>query len=196
MNNSMKLLYGLGNPDEENTHSRHNAGWMALDGFRNQTGATRDWTIDPSGEFIFSLLDSDGVQAALCKPTRYMNDQGVCLTNALARFNINPSTDLLVLHDDLDLPLGKMRLRQRGSPPSHNGLSSIREQLRTDIFWRLRLGIDSRKSRTEMPGEEFVLNDFSPQEMSVMEEVCARAVSVIRQFISGHVQEAVAYAKK
>jgi len=192
----MKLLYGLGNPDEENARSRHNAGWMVIDGYRNQTGKVKDWTIDPSKEFIFSLLDRDGVRTVLCKPTRYMNDQGACLANALARFNINPSSDLLVLHDDLDLLLGKMQLRQRRSPPSHNGLYSIREQIRTDIFWRLRLGIDSRKSRTEMSGEEFVLSDFSPKEMSIMEEVCSRAVSVIRQFISGDIQEAVAYAKK
>ncbi len=193
----MKLLYGLGNPDEENARSRHNAGWMLLDRFGGKVEGRQPWSVEHDGEFALRFLEeTDDTEVALCKPTRYMNDQGICLKNAIEKLQVDPSSDVLVLHDDLDLPLGTLRLRQKGSPPSHNGLFSIREQLRTDLFWRLRIGIESRTSRAEMTGEDFVLGDFSAQEMTILEGAFGKAINAIQHFVSGRVQQAVGYLKK
>lgn len=192
----MKLLYGLGNPDEENAHSRHNAGWMLLDRYKARSEESQPWSVDRDGEFALCVVGTGDSETALCKPTRYMNDQGFCLKNAIGKLCVDPSSDVLVLHDDLDLSLGALRLRQKGSPPSHNGLASIHEHLRTDLFWRLRIGIESRKSRKEIKGEDFVLGDFCPQEMAILEEAFGKSISAIRHFVSGKIQQAVNCLKR
>lgn len=187
----MKLLYGLGNPDTENENNRHNVGWMILDNYRKSLVGASPWEIDASCEILTSETSDDGKRVILCKPTRYMNDQGICLVGATIKYGLNISKDVLVLHGDLDLPFGKIRLRPRGSPPSHNGLMSVREAIGSDLFWRLRVGIESRIDRKSVSGEEFVLSDFTAEELETLNSLLGKAVAIIRLWVADQCQKAI-----
>lgn len=192
----MKLLYGLGNPDDENKLSRHNTGWMALDKLHSIVGEPSLWQINKEDETNTASGIIGEVRVVLCKPRRYMNDQGSCLERTIKRHGLSVTDDVMVIHDDLDLRLGMLRLKQKGSPPSHNGLTSIRESLRSDLFWRLRIGIDSRKSRTEMNGEDFVLSDFTEEETQILYPNLSKATEIATLWISGQCEKAVHLTKR
>lgn len=192
----MKLLYGLGNPDDENSQSRHNAGWMVLDKLYENTAEKSLWQINSDDEVNTADVIIKGSPVVLCKPTRYMNDQGVCLENAIKRRGLSVSSQVMVIHDDLDLKLGTLRLKQKGSPPGHNGLKSIMERLRSDIFWRLRIGIDSRVRRDEKGGADFVLSDFTEEEKNVIDPTLTKASEIVRLWVLGQCDKALQLANK
>lgn len=175
----------------ENENSRHNVGWMILDNYRKNSAEASSWEADVRREISISEISDDGQRIILCKPIRYMNDQGTCLKEAMGKYELDISSDVLVLHDDLDLHLGRMRLRHRGSPPSHNGLVSVVESIRSDFFWRLRFGIESRIDRKSVAGEDFVLSDFTAEELEIINSLLGKTVEIIRLWIAGQLQNAI-----
>lgn len=187
----MKLLYGLGNPDAENESSRHNVGWMILDHFCKSLGGAPIYERDAFREIATSEIFDNDRKIILCKPTRYMNDQGACLLEAAQKYRVDVHSDVLVVYDDLDLPLGKMRLKHHGSPPSHNGLHSIRAALRSDIFWRLKIGIETRIDRNSVSGENFVLGNFTANELKILKSFSDKATAIIQLWITNQCQRAM-----
>ncbi len=134
----MKVVVGLGNPGEQYAKTRHNVGWMTLDRLADRAGwagrgRTRDASSVVQGRYR-------GLDLVLAKPLTYMNDSGVAVRKLIARERA-PLHEVLVVTDDFSLPFGKMRFREGGSHGGHNGLRSIIDELHTEAFPRLRIGI-------------------------------------------------------
>ncbi|MEI6351421.1 MAG: aminoacyl-tRNA hydrolase [Verrucomicrobiota bacterium] len=165
---SFRLLVGLGNPGREYERTRHNVGFMVLDRIAARTGAdwrlVKDWQAQVAGH--------EGVQ--FCKPVSYMNLSGKP-AGAVARFYKVEPAEMLVVYDDLALPLGKLRFRPNGSAGGHNGMQSIIDHLGSQAIPRLRIGIGSASGGMV----NHVLGRFSADELPVLEETLDRAVDAI-----------------
>lgn len=168
----MKLIVGLGNPGQLYVQTRHNVGFMVVDHLRARwsTGDLGPWR-SKHHSCIFECQRPSG-KTILLKPMTYMNRSGQAVVAAASYFQIEPEQDLLVIVDDLDLPLGALRLRARGSPGSHKGLADIGNRLGTNNFARLRFGIDEPGLLTRT---NFVLGRFTDEEQEVLTPALSRA---------------------
>jgi len=163
------LIAGLGNPGREYEGTRHNIGFMILDRMASAADATF------RAERSWKAAMAKAGDTLLCKPLSYMNASGdvVC---AAARFYKVPATAVLIVLDDMALPLGKLRLRARGSSGGHNGLESIIHSFGTEEIPRLRVGIGPPEKRESV---SHVLGRFAPEEMPQIEQALDRAVEAI-----------------
>jgi len=182
----MKLIVGLGNPGEKYKQTRHNAGFLALDFVLNDGDGFM--MARPGHEFkseTFSL-EKDGQKIIFLKPQTYMNDSGQALKVICNFYKLDLTKDLLVVHDDTDLPLGTIRMTDSSSSAGHNGIKSIIENLGSQEFNRLRIGVESRPSRDGLPTDVFVLQNFSDEELKKLnDEVFPKAKIEIEKFIQG-----------
>lgn len=172
----MRLIVGLGNPGREYEASRHNVGFRCLDEL-----AARHH-IDLSRRAFKSLVGSGdiaGERVILAKPQTYMNLSGEAVA-PLARYYGIPLEHLLVIYDDMDLPLGRIRLRERGSSGGHNGLNSIIAHVGSDQFPRLRIGIGRPLRAT---ARDFVLSRFDKEEEAIAEESVKRAADAVEMVL-------------
>lgn len=168
----MKLIAGLGNPGKEYERTRHNIGFEVIDEL-----AARHHAALSTGKFggAYASFHLNGEKVIILKPLTYMNLSGECIRPLMDYFDI-PVEDLLVIYDDLDLPTGKVRLRQKGSGGGHNGMKSIIQHLGTSEFNRIRIGINRPPSGMRVP--DYVLGRFSGEEWKMMQYVigvCADA---------------------
>jgi peptidyl-tRNA hydrolase, PTH1 family len=171
----VKLVVGLGNPGAAYTQTRHNVGWMVLDRLADRAGwGGRGKQRDDAAIVRGRYGDLD---LALVKPTTYMNLSGLAVRKVLAREHV-PLADLLVVVDDFDLPLGKLRLRENGSAGTHNGLRSIVTEMETQKFSRLRVGI-GEPSRTAI---DHVLSRFTPGEQEIVDRVLEAAADAVEDW--------------
>ena len=168
------LIVGLGNPGAEYHETRHNAGWMVIDAFANE----QDVTFDDRRYGYVSETSIKGKKLFLLKPTTYMNLSGNAVRYWLEKENI-PTEHLLVIVDDLALPLGKMRLKGKGSNGGHNGLGHI-QQLIGQQYARLRIGIgDDFKRGGQI---DWVLGKLSEEDKQTLSPVISTACEVIKSF--------------
>ncbi len=157
----VKLVVGLGNPGGQYAETRHNIGWMALDRIADRAGRSGRGRGRDASEVL--ELRWKGLDLVLAKPLTYMNDSGIAVRKLMARHHV-PMADLLVVADDFALPFGKLRFREAGSHGGHNGLRSIIDELGSEKFSRLRVGIGE-------PGRgaiDHVLSRFSPDERACL----------------------------
>ncbi len=172
------LLVGLGNPGREYRENRHNMGFMLIDRLADRLN-THSMRMQAKAILIPAFYQ--GHRLLLAKPQTFMNLSGQAV-QGLVRFYKIPLTHLLVAYDDLDLPLGTIRLRPQGSAGGHKGMISIIERLGTSGFPRLRLGIGRPPGR--MDPAAYVLQDFSPEERPVVAETLDRAVEAVLTFVT------------
>jgi peptidyl-tRNA hydrolase, PTH1 family len=165
----MKLVVGLGNPGRRYEGTRHNMGYAVVAQLARKFGTSRAKT-----KFQGEVVEADlqGQKALLLAPSTYMNLSGASVLAARDFYRI-PNDDLLVICDDLNLPLGKLRVRAGGSSGGQKGLEDIIRRLGTEEFSRLRIGIGSPPEGWEWA--DFVLAKFSKQELEVMEQAVSRA---------------------
>ncbi|HMQ30542.1 MAG TPA: aminoacyl-tRNA hydrolase [Chloroflexaceae bacterium] len=155
----MWLIVGLGNPGAQYARTRHNIGFDALDALAGRHG------LEFRAKRANSLIAEGGIagqRVALVKPQTYMNLSGQAVSALHSWYKIDPARELLVVYDDLDLPFGKLRFRERGSAGTHNGMRSIVGQLGGGEFPRLRVGIGQPPGR--MDAAAYVLNRFTKEE--------------------------------
>jgi PTH1 family peptidyl-tRNA hydrolase len=171
----MKIVVGLGNPGRQYEETRHNVGWMVLDRLAERAGWTGHARARDAAATVYGRYK--GMDLMLVKPTTYMNLSGVAVRKVLARQRAQIE-DMLVVVDDFDLPLGRMRLRERGSAGTHNGLRSIIGELGNQGFARLRVGIGepSRAAR------DHVLSRFTMGEQKVVDEVIDAAADAVEDW--------------
>ncbi len=166
----MYFFIGLGNPEKKYQNNRHNVGQMFLDYLVKKLD---DWMIEKLKEekhYHLTVIQSPTSQLlALVKPKTYMNQSGLVVKNLLYQFKTLKSSDLFVIHDDLDIPLGKFKIQKGEGPKLHNGLESIEKNLGTKDFWRIRIGVDNRPPENRLPGETYVLKNFLLQEKQLLE---------------------------
>ena len=172
------LIAGLGNPGDRSAHTRHNVGFRVTDALAVDLRGR--WSSE-GDDTLLARARAGGVECVLCKPLTFMNLSGVAVAETLRRLSIPPER-LLVVVDDLALPLGKIRIRPQGTDGGHNGLASVIREVGTDGFARLRCGI----AREPMPHKsripEFVLSPFEGDEVSSAEAMIRRAAEAALAF--------------
>jgi len=171
------LLIGLGNPGREYRDNRHNFGFMVIDRLCVRLGARG---MKLQSKAIVTSAVYEGRKLLLAKPQTYMNLSGQSV-QGLAHFYKLPLEQLLVVHDDLDIPYGVMRLRPGGGPGGQKGVASAIERLGTKDFARLRLGIGRPPGR--MDPADYVLQDFSREETRSVSEILDRAADAALSFV-------------
>jgi PTH1 family peptidyl-tRNA hydrolase len=171
------LIVGLGNPGREYRDTRHNAGFMVVDRLCESFGIRLSRL---QSKALIGTGAWDGRRMVLAKPQTYMNLSGQCVTSLL-RFYKTPLDQLLVVHDDLDLPLGTLRLRPGGGSAGQRGLASIIQQLGTQEFPRLRVGIG--RPPGQMDPADYVLERFTASDRVVIPLLLDRAVDAVKDFL-------------
>lgn len=172
------IIIGLGNPGADYARTRHNCGFMVIDLL-----AAR-WRVEIKKSEGYALTGEaqwGGKKILLVKPQTYMNLSGKAVAALLDVYELNLE-DMLVIYDDLDLPLGKIRLRPQGGHGGHRGLMSIIDTLGTNKFPRLRVGIGRPPAGVGVV--DYVLSPFTEKEQAVMEETLARAAGIVETMIS------------
>ncbi|HWA52445.1 MAG TPA: aminoacyl-tRNA hydrolase [Patescibacteria group bacterium] len=171
----MKLLVGLGNPEAKYFNTRHNIGYKFIDAmnenlktkYKRKPGAN-------SEKFLQSIIWDYSPFACLAKPLKYMNDSGISVKKLVDAYKLDLK-DLYIVHDDLDIALGEYKIQFGKGPKVHNGIQSIIDELGTDQFGRIRIGIENRQALSEqseskgrIPGDKYVLQDFTADEKPVI----------------------------
>lgn len=184
------LVAGLGNPGRQYEGTRHNFGFLVLDEVLRRLESDRDWQVrllqDKPGKLQLWRLESPAGHWLAVKPLAFMNLSGEAVGQTARYYRIAPE-NILALHDELDLPLGRMKLKHGGGPAGHNGIRSLISHLGGEGFHRLRLGVGR-----PAPGEtrDYVLTGFAPQERPVFEAVLDEAASGVLQFLRGERKQA------
>jgi len=187
----MKLIVGLGNPGKAYAHNRHNIGFQCLNYFARLHSIRFD---HKQCRARVGIGEVRGERLLLAKPGTFVNLSGQSVACLVHKHRI-PLSDLLVIYDDLDLPLGKIRLRQTGSSGGHKGMNSIISALGSDEFPRVRVGIGRPKAEEQSVSEDvivnYVLSDFSPHEEAVIKPVIARVSEAIDCFLTQGIEAAM-----
>jgi len=170
----MKLIVGLGNPGRKYKDTKHNIGFMCLDHFAKENSVK----FKKENKFRGESLKIDNL--VLLKPHTFMNLSGESIRLVMDYYNIDVE-DVLIIYDDLSLPLGKLRLREKGSPGGHNGVKSIISHLGTSEFQRVRIGIDSNPL---IDARDYVLGKFSKTEFNALEQALNKTLEIIDAFQS------------
>jgi PTH1 family peptidyl-tRNA hydrolase len=182
----MKLIVGLGNPGREYADTRHNVGWMVVDAF------AKKFRID-IGRHEKNAMTGEGRVAGgsvmVAKPLTYMNASGDAV-KLLANAYLESTDDLLIVHDEIDLPLGKLRIRPSGSAGTHNGMRSIVSSLASERFARLRFGVRG-ESHTDSRLRDYVLDPFEEDELPLVGRGIERSVDALLLFARGDLRRAM-----
>ena len=189
----MKLIVGLGNPGIEYQFTPHNAGFLAVDRIAEDCGAVLS---NRRGRALTARVKLAGYDVLLAKPETYMNLSGLSVAALIQEFEIaNPSTDVIVLYNELAIPLGTIRIRERGSAGGHNGVKSISGVLGTEEWLRVRIGVgkpalaDGREVKAG--GKEYLLSPMRKQELAVLDEVLDRAKDAVEMLLTKGVSAAM-----
>jgi PTH1 family peptidyl-tRNA hydrolase len=177
----MKLIVGLGNPGREYERTRHNVGWWVVDHLADvwQLGGWRQ-----DGQALAVSGIAGGMQVRLLKPLTYMNLSGKVLIPYLRRPTWSPATDLLVIVDDVALPVGSYRLRSKGSSGGHNGLKSIEQAIGGREYPRLRIGIHPAEPGRQIgPLVDFVLSPFGSSDRHTILDLMPRFTETVEKWL-------------
>ncbi len=178
----MKLIVGLGNPGAEYAGNRHNLGFMVVDELARQADA--NWSKASQANALIAKINLEGEDLVLAKPQTFMNLSGPAVQALAGFYKIEPD-NIWVIHDELDLPFGVMRVRTSGDSAGHNGLKSIIESLGTHGFGRFRIGIANEALRSPIPPEAFVLQNFRDIEKATLNEIITGTTKSVLDALSG-----------
>lgn len=185
----MRLIVGLGNPGEKYRRTRHNAGFMVVDELAQRlTLGERERIPERIDDAWAVKTEISGERVVLMKPQSFMNRSGPVVEAALRHFNVEPDR-LVVVSDDVALPLGTLRIRARGSHGGQNGLRSIIESIGSEEFPRLRFGIGSSDPVIDLAG--FVLSDFTDSEVLRVQDMVSRAADALAAIVENGVEHAM-----
>ena len=173
----MRLIVGLGNPSDEHKSNRHNVGFIFIDKLIKKM----DLPLQFDRKFKSEILQTANTLYA--KPMTFMNSSGLAVAELVSFFKVN-TENLWVVHDDLDIKLGEFKMQKGKGPKDHKGVSSVEESIGTSDFWRVRIGVDNREADNRIPGEEYVLQNFSDEEIDVLDEVTEKATNEVIRSIS------------
>ena len=186
-----KIIVGLGNPGSEYSRNRHNVGFMCVNRLARDIGARFD---KKEGLARTAHGSIGGIRVILARPQTYMNLSGRAVTGLLGKYRLSMG-NLIVIHDDIDLRLGKLKIKQGGRSAGHHGVESIICSLDGEDFIRVRIGVgrpelDSKAER-QSAVVDFVLDDFSETEARVLEEALPRAVEAVKTILTEGVEAAM-----
>ncbi len=188
------FIFGLGNPGREYKLSRHNLGFMAIDSFAGRLDFP---DFSHKDNYDISSKEISGKYVFLIKPLTFMNLSGRAVKEVLIKNGIfdlpsrRDESTVVVIHDDLDLKFGSLKLKFGGSGGSHNGIISVIESLKNKNFIRLKLGINSLEKAKFNSGADFVLSRFSKEEMNALPDFLDKVTNLLQTFISGGISKAM-----
>ncbi len=185
MSGARKLIVGLGNPGREYERTRHNVGFEVADALAERHGIALK---HHRGVALVGWGMLDGLRFGVMKPITFMNRSGRAVQDVSKYFDVDPS-DVLVVFDDLNLPLGTIRLRAGGSAGGHNGVQNVMDVLKTDAFPRLRIGIGSEFARGRQV--DYVLSPFSSKDRETVDEALVRAQEAVETFAREGIESAM-----
>jgi PTH1 family peptidyl-tRNA hydrolase len=182
------LIVGLGNPGLEYLWTPHNAGFLAIDRIAQQEGVT---VLNRRCKAMTARLRIAGREVVLAKPETYMNLSGASVSALIREFEADPTQDLLILYDELDLPLGSFKIKERGSPAGHNGARSVTAALGTQEWLRLRIGVGhnlpaealAAGASLKRGGKDFLLTPMRKADLAVLDEVLDKVATATRRVI-------------
>ena len=182
----MKLIVGLGNPGKKYAKMRHNVGFMVIDAIASKVtnilSAGSKWIESKNAkvQYLWGRIGDEKIE--LLKPLTFMNDSGRAVSYAKRKHKVS-NDDLYVIHDDLDIKLGEYKITKGKGPREHKGLLDIYEKLGVRDFWHVRIGVDNRVPASRVSGEDYVLQNFTDEEMEVVrkaiEQVSEKLISPI-----------------
>lgn len=181
----MKLVVGLGNPGYEYHLTPHNMGFMVIDRLAEQCGKELSRR---EAQSLTAVTELGGERVVLAKPQTYMNLSGLSVARLLEKYELEPG-DLLLLSDEIDLPLGMLRVRPRGSAGGHNGLKSIIGAIKTSDFPRLRVGVGPEHEVEDYVS--YLLRPFRPGQQKMLTEILEQAAEAVRVIVAEGVQKAM-----
>lgn len=189
----MKLLVGLGNPGEKYEKTRHNLGFVVLNHLLKKIENLDNsfWDEEKKIKSQTKKVNIKGSAVLLIKPLTFMNDSGNAVAAASSYYKISPE-DIIVIHDDLDLPLGKIRVRFGGGHGGHKGVESVIKYLNTDKFLRIRLGIGHphhhegklKEGKSHIAVEDYVLSVFSSSDKGKVKTMTTQVVKIVDQIMA------------
>jgi peptidyl-tRNA hydrolase, PTH1 family len=182
------LVVGLGNPGRAYRETRHNTGFFVVEHLYTELNAD---TIEKNRRYILAHTQFRGSVLYLLMPLLYMNRSGIPVEEVVESYNI-PIHDIVVVYDDFQLPLGRIRIRKRGSDGGHNGMASVIESLNTEEITRIRLGIltESIFQRYALP-TDYVLSGFDPEEKPAVDAMVKRAGEAVQTIITEDIERAM-----
>ncbi len=186
----IRLVVGLGNPGKEYENTRHNVGFMVIDELVRRLKLKHHREEGLSHVYRTKIA---GREVLLAKPQTYMNNSGLAVVNLLEDNGIEPQ-EMLVIYDDLDLPLGVTRLRLEGSSGGHRGVESIVKNIKTEKFPRLKIGIGRPKNKRDVVN--YVLSPFSKEEEEVVRAVIKKAAECVLRSIELSPQDAMEFCNR
>ncbi len=188
----VKLIIGLGNPGEKYQGTRHNLGFEVLEKFVSSRKYQQAWA--ENKKFRSQIIKVDD-QLILAKPLSYMNNSGMAVAALASFYKIAPG-DIVIVHDELDLPLGSIKVRLGGAGAGHHGVESVIEKLGNDKFVRIRLGIGNWKTQSSEHGgnhlsvESYVLSPFKPAEKSGVKQLIKKGVRAVEVILEKGLESA------
>jgi len=196
----MKLIVGLGNPGEKYEKTRHNLGFMIVDRFLKDFEQIKNTSWENSTKFKSDIAQIEWQpkhgnldKVILVQPRTFMNNSGMAV-KIIADFYKIASEDIWIINDDIDLPLGAMKIRFGGASAGHRGIESIIEQLGSDKFWRFRMGIGEKRELNDSRVknvDDFVLGIFSGSEKGKLKELIARGADAIEMSLEEGMEAAM-----
>ncbi len=182
----MYIIAGLGNPTKEYEGTRHNVGFAFIDTLADK------YNIDVAGRQKRAFVGKgiiEGQKVILAKPQTYMNLSGESLIGLVDYYKIDPESQLIVVYDDVSLPVGQLRIRKKGSAGGHNGIKSIIAHLKTESFPRIKVGVGEKPKKYDLA--DYVLGHFSRGEQELMSEGYDEACEAVKLMISGEIDGAM-----
>lgn len=174
----MKIIAGLGNPGQKYDKTKHNTGFMTMAHYLDEKGLSLD---KDKFEGLWTKQKINGEDVILLEPQTYMNESGRSVSQVANFFKVDPE-DILIIQDDMDMPIGKIRIRANGKSGGHNGIKSIIRDLGTEKFNRLKIGIRHPKNATVV---SWVLTPFNDEQQKLMDDAFDTSVKIIDDFIAG-----------
>lgn len=182
----MKIIAGLGNPGREYEGTRHNIGFSVIEQLAEQYNISMT---EKKHKAIYGKGMIEGEKVILLKPQTYMNLSGESISDAVHYYKIDPEEDLIVIYDDIDLDVGRLRIRAKGSAGGHNGVKNIIANLGTQIFSRIRVGVGAKPKGWDLV--DYVLGRFPKEELPLIEEGKKAACQAVNMIIGQSVEAAM-----
>ena len=174
----MKIIAGLGNPGQKYDKTKHNTGFMTMDHYLDEKGLSLD---KDKFEGLWTKQKINGEDVILLEPQTYMNESGRSVSQVANFFKVDPE-DILIIQDDMDMPIGKIRIRANGKSGGHNGIKSIIRDLGTEKFNTLKIGISNPKNATV---DSCLLTTYNDEKQKLMDDAFDTSVKIIDDFIAG-----------
>lgn len=178
----MKIIFAQGNPGSQYTRTRHNVGFIVVDALAEKEGSA--WKTDTKVKAELATITLGGEKTLLVKPLSFYNETGQVARALIDFYKLNPAEDFLVIHDELALPFGTVRVRQKGSDAGNNGVKSLNAHLGTD-YARIRVGVWNER-RDQMDDAAFVLSTLSTDELTALTKLIEQPIlPLINDFVEG-----------